>query len=142
MSGNLTGSYPVITHYVILFSYITLSTRSFKIPRQIFATLIRRRRTALSKSRFCPDFPENPVRWLSAVWILSGFSVKCLSVRILSVSILSAVRVLSGFLKKLCPLSLCPTRTRQSCPDFRCPCPPSSDSNVKRYEFALLRSGY
>ena len=53
----------------------------------------------LSVSRFCPDFPENPVRCLSAVRILSGFSVRCLSVRILSVSILSAVRILSGFLE-------------------------------------------
>ena len=46
----------------------------------------------------CPDsvrnFVKNPVR--------------CLSVRILSVSILSGVRILSGFSKKLCPLSVCP----------------------------------
>ena len=35
----------------------------------------------LSVSRFCPDFPENPVRCLSAVRILSGFSVRYLSVR-------------------------------------------------------------
>ena len=41
----------------------------------------RRRRTALSVSRFCPDFPENPVRCLSAVRILFGFSVRCLSFR-------------------------------------------------------------
>ena len=38
-----------------------------------------------------------PVRCLSAVRILSGFSVRCLSVRILSVSTLSTVRILSGF---------------------------------------------
>ena len=85
---------------------------------------------------------------LSGVRILSGFlekkAFRCLSVRTLSVSILSAVRILSGFLKKTLS-AVClsgRTRTRQSCPDFRCPCPPSSDSNVKRYEFALLRSGY
>ena len=54
----------------------------------------------LSVSRFCPDFPENPVRCLSAVRILSEFSVRCLSVRILPVWILSAVRILSGFLEK------------------------------------------
>ena len=48
----------------------------------------------LSVSRFCLDFPENPVCCLSAVRILSRFSVRCLSVRILSVSILS------GFSKK------------------------------------------
>ena len=51
----------------------------------------------LSLSRFCPDFPENRVRCLSAVRILSGFTVQCLSVRTLSVLILSAVRILSGF---------------------------------------------
>ena len=94
----------------------------------------------LSLSRFCPDFPENRVRCLSAVRILSGFAVRCLSVRILSVSILSAVRILSGFLektlsgaclsgflclnpvrcrdflKKGCPLSVCPLS--EFCPDF------------------------
>ena len=47
---------------------------------------IRRRRTALSLSRFGPDFPENRVR--------------CLSVRIFPVSILSAVRILSGLWTK------------------------------------------
>ena len=51
---------------------------------------IRRRRTALSLSRFGPDFPENRVR--------------CLSVRIFPVSILSAVRIMD----KSCPLSVCP----------------------------------
>ena len=55
----------------------------------------------LSLSRFCPDFPENRVRCPSAIRVLSGFSVRCLSVRILSVSILSAVRILSGFLEKM-----------------------------------------
>ena len=55
----------------------------------------------LSLSRFCPDFPENRVRCLSAVRVLSGFSVRCLSVRILSVSILSAVRIVSRFLEKM-----------------------------------------
>ena len=48
-------------------------------------------------SILCSNFPDRSVRYLSAVWIMSGFSVRCLSVRILSVSILSAVRILSGF---------------------------------------------
>ena len=55
-----------------------------------------------------------------------------------SVSCPDSVRI---FRKKCCPVSVCPdyrkklpvvclsgrTRTRQSCPDFHCPCPPTSD---------------
>ena len=48
-------------------------------------------------TRLCPDFTDRSVWCLSAVWILSGFSGRCLSVRIPFVSILSAVRILSGF---------------------------------------------
>ena len=44
---------------------------------------------------FCPDFPENRVRCLSAVRILSG-------------SFLSRFSPLSGFSKRSCPLSVCP----------------------------------
>ena len=55
----------------------------------------------LSLSRFFMDIPENSVPWLFAVRILSGFkkklSVVCLSDR---------------------------KSTRQSCPDFHRPCPP------------------
>ena len=130
MNGNLTGSYPVITHYVILFSYITFSTRSFKILRHIFATLIRRRRTALSVSCPCLIFVRIFRKIVSGVCLLSGFSVRCLSIRTLSVSILSAVRILSGFFEKTLS-AVCLSgraRTRQSCPDFRCPCPPTSDN--------------
>jgi len=46
----------------------------------------------------CPDF----------VRIFVKKTVRCLSVRILSVSILSAVRILSGIFEKCCPLSVCP----------------------------------
>ena len=53
----------------------------------------------LSLSRFCPDVPENRVRCLSAVLILPEFSV-----RFLSVPVLSAVRII----EKSCPLSVCP----------------------------------
>ena len=80
----------------------------------------------------CPNFPDRSVRYLDSVRILCPVSacpdsvcldsvrcpdsvrnfvknhVRCLSVRILSVSILSGVRILSGFSKKLCPLSVCP----------------------------------
>ena len=54
-------------------------------------------------------------------------SVRCLSVRILSVSILFAVQILSV----ICLSDL--TKTRQRCPDFRCPCPPTSavDENFR-----------
>ena len=84
---------------------------------------IRRRQTALCLSRV----------------VLSGFSGKsCLlsgfcqffcsvSVQIFSSSILSAVRILSRFSKKL-PV-VCPSgriRTRQRCPDFQDICPPSA----------------
>ena len=48
---------------------------------------------------FCTDFPKNRVRCLSNGRILSGCSVRCLCVRILSVSILSALRILSGLLE-------------------------------------------
>ena len=34
--------------------------------------------------------------------------VRCLSIRILSISILSAIRILSGIFEKRCPLSVCP----------------------------------
>ena len=55
-----------------------------------------------SLSRCCPDFPKNPVRCLSDF------------------------RILSGFLKKLFVVCLSGrTRTRQSCPNFHCPCPPT-----------------
>ena len=76
----------------------------------------------LSLSRFCPDLPENRVRCLSAVRFQSGFSVRCLSIRILSVlsrscppsgfrqdfleKRLSSV-CLSGFCSKIvCPVSV------------------------------------
>ena len=55
----------------------------------------------------------------------------------LSVSILSAVRILSGiFEKTLFVVCLSgQTRTRQSCPDFRCPCPPTSKFEYKTSNF-------
>ena len=74
----------------------------------------------LSVSRFCPDFPEDPVRYLSAVRI----SVRCLSVRILSVSILSGGWIFKKTLFVVCLSGR--TRARQSFPDFHCPCPPTS----------------
>ena len=55
----------------------------------------RRRRTALSVSCPCLVFVRIFWKILSGVRILSGFSVRCLSVRILSVYVLSAVRILS-----------------------------------------------
>ena len=77
----------------------------------------------------CPDFVcLDSVRCQDSVRILRNKVVRCLSVRTLSVSILSAVRGLSGFLEKTLS-AVClsgRTRTRQSCPDFRCPCPPTS----------------
>ena len=50
-----------------------------------------------------------------------------------SVSILSAVRILSGFKKKkLSVVCLSDWKsTRQSCPDFHRPCPPTSDGYSK-----------
>ena len=46
-------------------------------------------------------------------WILSEFDVRCLSVRILSVAILSGVRILTEFFKKVCPVSICPAGQEQ-----------------------------
>ena len=97
-----------------LFHWLRIETRRYLGSQDRFVGFhTRRRRTALSVSRFCPDFPENPVRCLSTVRILSGFcpdsvcldsvrcpdsvrisrkkAVRCLSVRIFSTSILSAV---------------------------------------------------
>ena len=79
----------------------------------------------LSVSRFCPDFPENPVRCLSGVCpdFFCLDSVRCPDfVRILKKT--QSVVCLSGR-----------TRTRQSCPDFRCPCPPTSASYPEYYQF-------
>ena len=77
----------------------------------------------------CPDSVcLDSVRCQDSVRIFRKKAFRCLSVRTLSVSIPSAVRVLSGFLKKTLS-AVClsvRTRTRQSCPDFRCPCPPTS----------------
>ena len=66
----------------------------------------------------CPDFVQNFVK----------NPVRCPSVRIFLVSILSAVRILCGFSKKTLSVVCLSgrTRTRQSCPDFRYPCPPTS----------------
>ena len=65
----------------------------------------------LSVSGFCPDFPENPVRCPDSVRILRKKAAWCLSVRIFSTSILSAVGILSGFLENrlsgVCPSGLC-----------------------------------
>ena len=60
----------------------------------------------LCLSRFCPDFFENRTRCLPAVRILSELLDEILSV--------------------VFPFSR--TRTRQSCPDFHCSCPPTSES--------------
>ena len=67
----------------------------------------RRRRTALSVSCPCLVFFR---KILSCVCLLSG------------------VRILSKFSKKSLSVVCLPgrTKTRQSCPDFRCPCPPTS----------------
>ena len=73
-------------------------------------------------SILCSNFSDRSVRCLSAVWILSGYSVRCLSVRILSVSILSDV-FLSGFcLSRFCLLSrICPKFLKKRCPLSVCP---------------------
>ena len=63
----------------------------------------------LSLYRFCPDFPENRVR------ILPGIFEKTLS-----------VVCLSG-----------PTRTRQSCLDFWCPCPPIFERSIALKDFRM-----
>ena len=64
-------------------------------------------------TRLCPDFTDRSVWCLSAVWILSGFLWQRLSDVFLSCFCLSRISPLSGFcpefLKKLCPLSVCPT---------------------------------
>ena len=46
-----------------------------------FFILSRVKRTALSRSCPCPDFPESSVWCLSGVRTLSEFAVGCLSVR-------------------------------------------------------------
>ena len=71
----------------------------------------------------CPDSVcLDSVRCPDSVRIFGKQAVRCLSVRVLSVSILSAVWILSGFLEKMlsgvclsgfflswsCPLSVCP----------------------------------
>ena len=53
--------------------------------------------SVLFLSRFCPDVPENRVRCLSAVRNFVKNAVGCLSVKISSVSIQPAARILSGF---------------------------------------------
>ena len=63
------------------------------------SVLAKHRRTALSVSRCVRIFRKI----VSGVCLLSGFSV-----RILSVRILWAVRILSGLFEKCCPLSACP----------------------------------
>ena len=91
----------------------------------------------------CPDSVcLDSVRCQDSVRILRKISVRCLSVRILSVSVLSGVRILSGFSKKSLSVVCLSgrTRTRQSCPDFHCPCPPTSDNKgeiLEFYEFTL-----
>ena len=77
----------------------------------------------------CPDpVCLDSVRCQDSVRIFRKKAFRCLSVRTLSVSILSGVRILSGFLGKTLSVVCLSgrTRTRQSCPDFRCPCPPTS----------------
>ena len=74
----------------------------------------------------CPNFVYlDSVRCLDFVRIFVKKTVRCLSVRILSISILSAVR---NFRKKTLSVVCMSdrTRTRHSCPDFRCPCPQTS----------------
>ena len=63
-------------------------------------TVSRRRRTALSVSCPCLVSVRISRKILSDVCLLSVFSIRCLSVRILPDSILSAVRILSGFCEK------------------------------------------
>ena len=92
----------------------------------------RRRRTELSVSCPCLVFVRKNLVWyLSAVWILPGFPVRCLYIRILSGNFVqNAVRCLfvRTFQSRCCPAFRKKTRkrTRQSCPDFHCPCPPMS----------------
>ena len=75
----------------------SLSVRPDKDEVRNFTVLVRRRLVfmtmlqtsaspvrVLSVSRFGPNFPKNPVRYLSAAWIMSGFSVRSLSVQTLS----------------------------------------------------------
>ena len=91
---------------------------------------------------------------LSAVWILSGFTVRCLSVRILSVSILSGVRILSGFLEKrlsgvclsglclsrFCPVSgFCPDFWKKLCPLSVCPAGQGQDRAVRIFAVLVRR---
>ena len=95
----------------------------------------------LSLSRLCPDFPENRVRCLSAVRILPGFSVRCLSVRILSVSILLAVRIQLGILKKML-MSVCPKFSGLNsvrCPELKKSCTAGQGRN-RLSELALSLS--
>ena len=91
----------------------------------------------------CPDSVcLDSVRCQDSVRIFRKKAFRCLSVRTLSVSILSAVRVLSGFLKKTLS-AVClsgRTRTRQSCPDFRCPCPPTSAQTGNRTRAAWVKA--
>ena len=61
----------------------------------------------LCLSRFCPNFPGRSVRYLSAVWMLSTIVQKMLS-----------------------DVCLSGRTRRQSCPDFHCPCPPTSELNL------------
>ena len=97
---------------------------------------------------------DRSVRCLSGVWILSGFSVRCLSVRILSVSILSGVRILSGFLEKklsgvclsglflsrFCPLSgFCPDFSKKLCPLSVCPAGQGQDRAVRIFAVLVRR---
>ena len=108
----------------------------FQLRNLYVQVLTRRRRTALFVSYHCLVFVRignNAIQCLSTVRILSVFSARSLSVRILSISILS------GFSKKLSVVCL-PGRTRmgQRCPDFRCPCPLTSGYNIKRKNFKLL----
>ena len=73
-------------------------------PRQTSAECTVR---VLYLSPFRPDFQENHVRCLSTVRIMSVFSIRRLSARILSVSILSAFWILFGFSQKML-FSVCP----------------------------------
>ena len=41
-----------------------------------------------------------------------------------------------------CLVSVCQTRTRHRCPDFRCPCPPTSGSETKTFVRTTLSEGY
>ena len=92
----------------------------------------RRRRTALSVSCPCLGFVRIIRKIVSGVCLLSGFCPDFLSGICLSWFCLSRFSPLSGFCpnfsKKLSVVCLSGRiRTRQSCPDFHCPCPPTSD---------------